>query len=67
LVHDVDPTVLYRPLAHCAPAGVGDVEPGGHAYPALQLEHDVAPDKLYIPNGQMSDGGVDDCAAAAHA
>ena len=44
LVHTADPATLYWPVGHCI--GVGDAEPDGHAYPALQLpshDDDVAP------------------------
>ena len=44
--HDVAPSRLYFPAGQIADAGVGVVDPGGHAYPAEQGVHDVAPDRL---------------------
>jgi hypothetical protein len=41
-----------------AAAGVGVVEPDGHAYPALQLVHDGSPAILYFPAGQIAAAGV---------
>jgi hypothetical protein len=50
-----------------AAGGVADVEPDGHAYPALQLVHDVAPDSLKVPAGHSADTGADDVEPAKQA
>jgi hypothetical protein len=58
LLQAVAPDTLNVPAAHIAEAGVADVEPEGHAYPALQLVHELAPETLNLPGGQMAAGGV---------
>jgi hypothetical protein len=55
------------PAAHTAVGGVGDVDPAGHAYPALQLVHDVAPAVLNEPAGHIASEGVDELDAGGHA
>jgi hypothetical protein len=49
LLHDVAPAPLNVPEGHIAVAGVADVDPAEHAYPALQLLHVTAPPLLNVP------------------
>jgi hypothetical protein len=66
-LHDVAPESEYLPAAHRAAAGVADVEPAGHAYPALQLLHAVAPATLNVPAAHIAADGVADVEPAGHA
>ncbi len=66
MVHAVAPDVLKRPAVHTAAAGVDELDPAGHAYPALQFVHDVAPAILKVPAGHIAAAGVDEFDPAAH-
>jgi hypothetical protein len=50
-----------------AAAGVDDVDPAGHAYPALQFVHIVAPATLNVPVGQIAAAGAADADPGGHA
>ncbi len=64
-VHVGSPVSEYVPSGQIAAAGVADVEPMGHAYPALQLVHDVAPSSEKRPAGQEPEHAADGSAVVA--
>ncbi len=67
MLHAVAPDTLKRPARHKADAGVEELDPAGHAYPALQFVHDVAPAILKVPAGHIAAAGVDEFDPAGHA
>jgi hypothetical protein len=59
--------MLNLPAGHMSEPGVGDVEPGAHAYPGLQLLHATAPDTLKRPAPHICAAGVEFVEPGRHA